>query len=92
MFNSLMMLALEANHVVAMRMMKLMRGGKRAQHEAQLMVSEKIRAAFEAAASVMAGASSNDVVSRYRRKVAANAKRLGGRDGGRKHKRRRRGK
>jgi hypothetical protein len=52
MFNSLMMLALEANHVVAMRMMKLMRGGKRAQREAQLMVSEKIGAAVEAAASL----------------------------------------
>jgi hypothetical protein len=34
MFNSLMMLALEANHVVAMRMMKLMRGGTRAKRNA----------------------------------------------------------
>jgi hypothetical protein len=65
-----------------MRMMKLMRGGKRAQREAQLMVSEKIGAAVEAAASVMAGASGNDVNRRYRRHVAANAKRLGRRDGG----------
>ena len=89
MFNSLMMLALEANHVVAMRMMKLMRGGKGAKREAQLMVSEKMGAAFEAAASVMTGASGNDVIRRYRRHVAANAKRLGRGDGGRKHKRRR---
>jgi hypothetical protein len=51
MFGSLMMLALEANQVVAMRMMKLMLGGKRARREAQLMVSEKIGAALEASAS-----------------------------------------
>jgi len=76
-FNSLMMLALEANHVVAMRMMKLMLGGKRARREAQLMVSEKIGAAFEATARVMAGASGNDVIRTYRQHVAANAKRLG---------------
>jgi hypothetical protein len=65
-----------------MRMMKLMRGGKRAQRDAQLMVSEKIGAALEAAASVMASASGNDVIRRYRLHVAANAKRLGRRDGG----------
>jgi hypothetical protein len=48
MFNSLMMLAVEANGVVALRMMKLMRGGKRARREAERMVSEKIAAAVEA--------------------------------------------
>ena len=41
MFNPLMMLALEANGVVALRMMKLMSGGKRARREAERMVSEK---------------------------------------------------
>ena len=55
MVNSLMMLAVEANGVVALRMMKLMRGGRSARREAELMVSEKIRAAFEATASLMAG-------------------------------------
>jgi hypothetical protein len=50
MFNSLMMLALEANGVVALRMMKLMRGGRRARREAKLMFSEKMDAAFEATA------------------------------------------
>ena len=39
MFNSLMMLAVEANGVVALRMMKLMLGGKRARREVELMVS-----------------------------------------------------
>ena len=70
------MLAVEANEVVALRMMKLMRGGKRARREAELMVSEKIDAAFEATASLMAGASGDEIVHRYRQHVAANAKRL----------------
>jgi hypothetical protein len=65
MFNPLMMLALEANGVVALRMMKLMRGGKRARREAERMVSEKIAAAMEATASLMAGASSDEIVHRY---------------------------
>ena len=55
MFTSLMMLAAEANGVVALRMMKLMRGGKSARCEAELMVREKLDAALEATASLMAG-------------------------------------
>ena len=55
MFNSLMLLAAEANGVIALRMMKLMRGGRSARREANLMVSEKISAAFEATASLLAG-------------------------------------
>jgi hypothetical protein len=39
MISSLMMLALEANGVIAYRTMKLMRGGKNARREAKLMVS-----------------------------------------------------
>ena len=78
MINSLMLLALEANGVIALRMMKLMRGGKSARREAELMVSEKVHAAFDATASLLAGASSEKIVHRYRRHVAANAKRLGG--------------
>jgi hypothetical protein len=77
MVNSLMLLAVETNGVIALRMMKLMRGGRSARREAQLMVSEKIHAAFEATASLMAGASGNEIIHRYRRHVAANAKRLG---------------
>jgi uncharacterized lipoprotein NlpE involved in copper resistance len=76
MFNSLMMLAVEANGVVALRMMKLMRGGRSARREAERMVSEKLGAAFEATASLMAGASGDEIVRRYRRHVATNAKRL----------------
>ena len=77
MFHSLMMLAIDANYVVGLRVMKLMLGGRGARREAQLMVSEKIDAAFEASASLMAGASGDEIVRRYRRRVTANAKRLG---------------
>jgi hypothetical protein len=83
MINSLMMLAVEANGVVALRMMKVMRGGRSARREAELMVSVKIHAAFEATASLMAGASGDEIVHRYRRHVAVNAKRLGKLNSGR---------
>jgi hypothetical protein len=77
MVNPLLLLAVEANGVIALRIMKLMGGGRSARREADLMVSEKIHAAFEAAASLMAGASGDEIVQRYRRHVAVNAKRLG---------------
>jgi len=69
MFNPLMMLAVEASGVIALRMMKMMRGGRTARREANLMVSEKIKAAIEAIASLAAGASGDDVVHRYRQHV-----------------------
>ena len=72
-----MMLALESNRVVALRCMKLMLGGRKARREAELMVSEKIDEAFQASRRLMAGASGDEIVRRYRRRVAANAKRLG---------------
>ena len=77
MFTSLMMLAVEANGVVALRMMKLMRGGRNARREAELMVREKIHAAFETTSNLMAGASSDEIVHRYRQHVAGNAKTAG---------------
>jgi hypothetical protein len=90
MFNPLMLLAAEANAVIALRMMKLMRGGKSARREANLMVSEKINAAFEATASLVAGASGDEIVHRYRQHVAKNAKRLSSRSRNRVLKRTRR--
>jgi hypothetical protein len=90
MFNSLMMLAVEANGVVALRMMRLMRGGRSARREAKLMVNEKMDAAFEATARLMVGASGAEIVQRYRQHVAANAKRLSKLNAGRSRKRHRR--
>jgi hypothetical protein len=77
-YASLIKLAVESNGVIALRTMKLMTGGKSAQREAELMVTEKIHAAVEAAASLMTGASAGQIVHRYRQHVARNAKRLGG--------------
>jgi hypothetical protein len=54
-----------------------MLGGKSARREAERMVSEKIHAAVEAGASLMSGASSAEIVHRYRQHVARNARRLG---------------
>jgi hypothetical protein len=70
------MLAVESGSVVALRTMKLMLGGSDAFYEAELMVSEKVHAAFEATVSMMTGASGDDVIHRYRQHVAANAARL----------------
>jgi hypothetical protein len=87
MFTSLIMLAAEANGVVALRMMKLMRGGNGARCEAERMVREKIDAALEATAGLMAGASGKSIVHHYRKRVATNAKRLGRHDSSRDQKR-----
>lgn len=71
-----MMLGIEANRVVGLRMMRLMLGGKRARREAKLMVAEKIDAGLKANARMMTGASADEVIQIYRRRVAANARRL----------------
>jgi hypothetical protein len=70
------MLGIEANRVVGLRVMKLVLGGKSARREARLMVTEKIHAGLEANARLMAGVSPDAVIRTYRRRVAANAKRL----------------
>ncbi|MGT2436106.1 hypothetical protein ACU4GH_09765 [Bradyrhizobium betae] len=70
------MLAFEASEVVRLRCEKLSRGDEAAGQEAVLMVREKIAAGFEAAMSLLAGATAGTIVQRYREQVAANAKRL----------------
>ena len=70
-------MANEENHVVGLRIMELMRGGRGAQREAELMISEKIDAAAKAGTSLMKGASGDEIVRQYRKRVSANAKRLG---------------
>src|SRR4051794_16794833 len=47
MFHPWMMLSIEANQVIALRLMKLILGGRNARREAKLMVAEKINAAFK---------------------------------------------
>jgi hypothetical protein len=75
-FYSTMMLGLESGNVIGLRMAKLTRGGSDALHEIHLMIEEKVNAAFESGTNLMAGASADSVVDRYRQHVAANAERL----------------
>lgn len=75
-FYSAMMLGLESGHVIGLRMLKITRGGSDALNEMNLMVDEKVHAAFETGANLMAGASAGSIVDRYRQHVAANAERL----------------
>jgi hypothetical protein len=71
------MLALEAQQVVFLRTLKLAGGGDAAAHEAYRMVAEKVVAAQEATLQLMTGGTADHVISRYRKKVRANARRLG---------------
>jgi hypothetical protein len=70
-------LILESNHVIALRLARLAAGGKRARAEASMMVSEKISEAWGAGVTLMTGGSSAKVIARYRKRVAANSRRLG---------------
>ena len=73
---SALMLAMESNNVVGLRLLKLAGGGSDAYAEASLMVREKMAAAFEAQEAIWSGGTTNSVIDRYREHVAANVKRL----------------
>ena len=81
---SMMKLGVDAQQVIALRTAKLMTGGAAADAEANLMVSEKMQAAADASLAMMVGtmqgksqaAIAKQVVSAYRRKTAANRRRL----------------
>ena len=75
--------ALEAQQVIALRLMRLAAGGPTAQREAHRMVAEKVDAAavaarLSAAASARGAhdAGAGDVVRMLRRRVRANRARL----------------
>ncbi|HET7848570.1 MAG TPA: hypothetical protein VFL51_05855 [Pseudolabrys sp.] len=71
------MLALESSQVVALRLMKLARGGKRARAEASRMAAEKAAEAMAAGVTLATGGTAGKVIRRYRKRVRANARRLG---------------
>ncbi|SHH07739.1 hypothetical protein SAMN02745157_0285 [Kaistia soli DSM 19436] len=71
-----MILVAEANEVIWLRSMKLLRGGPRAKAEARMMVAEKVVAAEDAGAGLLAGESLDNVVAGYSRQVQSNARRL----------------
>jgi len=73
---NLAMLAAESQRVIWLRSVKLAAGGEHALEEAQLMISEKAFAAFGAAGRLAMGDSPDRIVSGYRKKVRANARRL----------------
>ena len=66
----------EAQQVIALRMLKMAGGGKAAESEARLMVSEKMAASAEAATSLALGGSPQSVLKRYRTLMRANTRRL----------------
>ena len=69
-------LAVEAQRVIEMRLVRIAWGGTEAQAEMISMVGEKVVAAMEAANTLMTGGSHDQVVARYRELVAANVRRL----------------
>ena len=70
------MLSIEAQNVIALRMMRLARGGKNAQSEANRMVTEKIAESIAVAATLWSGGSGHAVVAQVRRRVRSNSRRL----------------
>ncbi len=70
------LLTIEAQQVIAMRVMRLSLGGTKSATEARRMVSEKIFAAGQAGFKLAKGGSGHSVVKHYRRKVRANHRRL----------------
>lgn len=72
------MLALEAQQVIALRLMKLAVGGPAAKKEANRMVAEKIAAGTKAAGMIAASPKTGPgrAVRMLRKRVRANRKRL----------------
>jgi hypothetical protein len=70
------LLVIESNDVIGLRLVKLANGGGDARDEAHRMVAEKLNAAFEAGVTLMFGGTLDRIVERYREQVAANSSRL----------------
>ena len=70
------LLGMEAQRVIGLRLMRIAAGGRGARFESGRMITEKIAAAQEAAATLMAGGSPEKVVRRYRTHVRKNRTRL----------------
>jgi len=71
-----LMLAVECNNVIDLRLRRIACGRVDASNETGLMVSEKVSAAFEAGLMLMNGGRPADVIDFYRKSVAANMARL----------------
>ncbi|MGC5781198.1 hypothetical protein [Methylobacterium sp. NFXW15] len=75
-FFAAFLLAIEAQKVIELRLVRIAWGGAEGQAEIVSMVGEKVLAAMEATNTLMAGGSAGQVVARYRELVADNAQRL----------------
>ena len=71
-----MMLAIESNNLIDVRLRKITTGGVDALTETQLMIIEKVDAAFKAGTMLLDGGGSAEIISFYRKHVAANNERL----------------
>jgi hypothetical protein len=71
-----MLLGLETQRVIGLRLMKLSRGGRAADLEARRMITEKNTALVEAAITLARGGSAETVIRRYRTHVRSNKRRL----------------
>jgi hypothetical protein len=67
---------MEAQRVIALRLIKLSKGGPSAQTEAHKMITEKMMASAEAMATLATGGSVQSVLRRYLTIMRANEKRL----------------
>jgi hypothetical protein len=70
------LLGLDTQRVIGLRLMKLSRGGHAAELEALRMVTEKNTALAEAAMTLARGGSAQTVMRRYRTHVRSNKRRL----------------
>jgi len=70
------MLGVEAQRVIGLRLAAIAGGGPTAEAETRLMVTEKMKAALDAANMLARGASIRSVISFYRSRVQANVRRL----------------
>lgn len=70
------LLGLESQRVMGLRLMKLSRGGRAAHAEALRMFSEKTTALAEAGTTLARGGSAGTVIRRYRTHVRSNKRRL----------------
>jgi hypothetical protein len=70
------LLGLETQRVIGLRLMKLSRGGRAAELEAVQMVTEKNTALAEAALTLARGGTAETVIRRYRTHVRSNKRRL----------------
>ncbi|MHC2106457.1 hypothetical protein [Methylobacterium sp. CM6246] len=75
-FLSSFLLAIEAQRVIELRLVRLAWGGAEGLAEAQSMVVEKVHTVGEAMTTLMMGGSPETVIARYREHVAFNIKRL----------------